>query len=87
MIVAGQYSFNGGQEVIERHYAAQLSEIMEVIAEVDGAPHRTKVSTEKTMPGRLLYNPSSLNSAYKHAFETRAWSSKRLRVFVRPQKP
>jgi len=78
MIVAGQYSFNGGQEVIERHYAAQLSEIMEVIAEVDGAPHRTKVSTEKTMPGRLLYNPSSLNSAYKHAFETRAWSSKRV---------
>ena len=73
MIIAGLYSFNGGKEVIESRYAKELREIKQVIAAVDSAEHKTKVSKEKTMPGRILYKPRSLNEAFRAEFEARNW--------------
>lgn len=59
MIIGGIYSFNQGQEVIEAHYSNELSEVIKVIESVDSMPHKTKISAEKTMPGKLLFKPSS----------------------------
>jgi len=73
MIIAGIYSFNGGQEVVEARYAAEFGEINRIIAAVDGEAHRTKVSKEKTMPGKMLYKPSSLNKAFRAEFEASGW--------------
>lgn len=78
MIVAGVYSFKGGQEILEARFAAELREIEQVIATVDAGQHRTKVSQEKTMPGRVLYNPRSLNKAFKREFEARAWAEAKI---------
>lgn len=78
MIVAGVYSFNGGKEVVERQYPTELTEILEIIAQVDSALHKTKISNEKTSPGKLLYYPPALNAAYKTAFETRNWFAHRV---------
>lgn len=74
MIVGGIYSFNKGQEVIEAHYSNELSEIMDVIEAVDSIAHKTKVSEEKTMSGKLLFKPSALNKSFKREFVGRGWN-------------
>jgi hypothetical protein len=73
MIIAGIYSFNGGKEAIKSKYARELREIRQIIAAVDSAKHKTKVSKEKTMPGKVLYRPGSLNKAFRAEFEARDW--------------
>jgi len=79
MIVAGIYSFNGGREIIESRYASELYEVEEIIAIVDSKKHKTKTSREKTMPGKRLYSPLSLNKAFKQAFEKRDWHNHRVK--------
>ena len=79
MNVAGIYSFNGGREVIEECYPNELAEVLDVIRSVDSSLHKTKVSKEKTMPGRMLFDPTALNQAFKTEFHARDW--RRLRVF------
>ena len=75
MIIAGVYSFNGGREVVEAKFATELKEIRRVIASVDSRAHKTKVSQEKTMPGKMLYKPGSLNKAFAQEFGARDWQS------------
>ncbi len=75
MIIAGRYSFKHGIEEIQEHCLELLQEIEAVIAEVDSSQHFTKVSEEKTMPGKLLYSPGSLNKAFKQSFAKRGWES------------
>lgn len=75
MIIAGIYSFKGGQEVIEREYSAELQEIIEVIEIVDSSNYKTKISQEKTMPGKLLYSPGLLNRAFREEFSKRQWAN------------
>jgi hypothetical protein len=73
MIVAGLYSFNQGQEVIEAHFAAEVGEVEHIIEAVDSAQHRTKTGRKKTIPGKTLYSPHALNKAFKREFEARGW--------------
>ncbi len=73
MKIGGIYSFKQGQEIIEEEYVAELAQVQEVIAAVDGSLYKTKVSQEKTMPGKKLYKPSSLNRAFSREFEVRQW--------------
>jgi hypothetical protein len=42
---------------------------------VDGTKHKTKVSKEKTMPGKMLYKPGSMNKAFKREFSQRDWQT------------
>jgi hypothetical protein len=74
MRIAATYSFKQGKEKINQAYPTLLAEIGDVIAEVDAADHKTKQSKEKTMHGRILYSPSSLNKAFKMSFERRGWA-------------
>jgi len=78
MRIAGLYSFNRGKEVVESRYAGLLREIVDVIGEVDANQHKTKASKEKTMPGRMLFSPVSINRAFKIGFEPRGWSAVRV---------
>jgi hypothetical protein len=75
MRIAGIYSFKGGKEIIETDYSAELQEIKSAIVAVDATEHKTKVSREKTMPGRMLYKPGSLNKAFKREFNKRGWQN------------
>lgn len=79
MIVAGIYSFNGGQEVIEARYATELREVEQIIAIIDSAQCKTKTSREKTMPGKTLYSPRALNKVFRREFEARAWRKYKVR--------
>ena len=73
MIVAGVYSFNGGEQAVKSRYAKELREIRQAIAAVDSIGHKSKVSREKTMPGKVLYKPRSLNDAFRAEFEANSW--------------
>lgn len=73
MKIAGIYSFNRGREIIESEFKFELREIEQAIAAIDSRAHKTKVSKEKTMRGRKLYKPRSLNSAFRKEFESRDW--------------
>ena len=73
MIIAGEYSFNNGKNYITRHHKGLLSEIENIILAINASQHKTKRSREKTMPGRTLFSPISLNRAFKTEFSNRKW--------------
>ncbi|BAZ15375.1 hypothetical protein NIES4071_72470 [Calothrix sp. NIES-4071] len=70
MIIAGEYSFNGGKEYIQKHYSHLLTEICEVIAAVNASQHKTKESKEARRGYQMLYSPSSLNQAVNKKIHT-----------------
>ena len=74
MVIAGEYPFNNGLERIREKYPHLLDEIYEIIQAVDAQQHKTKESKEKTMPGRMLFSPPSLNKNIKGEFVSRWWS-------------
>lgn len=73
MRLAAQYSFKNGLKVITRRYPYLLAEIKEVISAVDASQLKNKVSKEKTMMSRLLFNPKALNAAFKEEFFPKGW--------------
>lgn len=75
MRVVGMYSFNDGEAYIKQHYPQLLQDVKDAIQSVDSQESRTKVSDEKTMPGKILYSPRDLNVAFKQAFEQRGWQT------------
>ena len=78
MIIGGEYSFNRGKEVIESRFLAELHEVKDVIAAVRSKKYKTKTSRERTMPGKQLYSPDSLNRAFKREFQQRQWRNHRV---------
>ena len=78
--IAAMYSFNRGKEEISRQFPDLMVEVNQAVKEVDPSKYRTKKSVEKTMPGRMLYDPRSLNEAFKQAFLRQLeWKSIRVR--------
>src|SRR5437868_13605061 len=69
MQIVAAYSFNRGKERIAKKYPDLMTEVNEVIKQVDSTQLKTKKSIEKTMQGRMLYSPRSLNGAFKRAFK------------------
>ncbi|MBI1764838.1 MAG: restriction endonuclease [Acidobacteria bacterium] len=78
MKVAGTYSFKNGEKVIAKRYPRLLDEVLAVIKQVHAPHHKSKVSKEKTMPGRALFSPRSLNKSFKAEFAKFAWSPVRV---------
>ncbi|HST87712.1 MAG TPA: BglII/BstYI family type II restriction endonuclease [Ktedonobacterales bacterium] len=64
MRIVAAYSFNNGQQLIERDFVAELDEIKAAIAGVDAAAARNKESKERDRMGRILYKPGDLNRAF-----------------------
>lgn len=82
MRVTDQYSHLNGLEYLMVHHERTLDEIYEVIDSVDASTHLTKESKEKTMMGKMLYNPTSLNKDFKDRFEALDWHSTTRSFFV-----
>ena len=57
MQIKARYSHLNGEEYLLVHRKALWDEVQDVVASVDASACRTKISKEKTMPGRLLYSP------------------------------
>jgi hypothetical protein len=75
MILAAQYSFKNGLNEITQRYSHLLAEVKDAIRAIDASQAKTKVSKEKTMPGKKLYSPVALNEAFKAELYPRAWKN------------
>lgn len=64
---------------MKERYPQLLQEIEDVISSIDSSKHKTKKSKEKTMPGRILFNPKTLNREFKKAFGTKGWTPVRVK--------
>ena len=82
MHIAAKYSHLNGLEYMLVHHKDLWEEIRNVIASVNAEACKTKVSKEKTMPGRLLYSPADMNREFKRCFEKLGWSQRRFRFWV-----
>lgn len=82
MILKEYYSHLNGFEWLMYHQQESWEEIKATIESVNANQYRTKVSKEKTMPGKLLYSPKELNEAYKEKLTTLGWSESRTSYWV-----
>jgi hypothetical protein len=78
LIIAAEYSFNGGEKAVKSKYAKLLREVKDIIATVNAQNFKLKESKEKTMPGKLLYAPKLLNDAFSEAFLSQEWKKYRV---------
>jgi len=78
VIIAAEYSFNGGKESIGGRWPDLLAEIEAVLSAVDSRRQKTKASREKTMPGQMLYSPVQLNRAIGAGFIKRGWHKQKV---------
>ncbi|MEK7395886.1 MAG: BglII/BstYI family type II restriction endonuclease [Candidatus Poribacteria bacterium] len=79
MKIAGEYSFNNGKSVIEESYSELLDEVKQIIDGINAQDHLKKRSQEKTMLGKMLYSPRSLNKAFKDGFAELGWRSAKIK--------
>ena len=79
MRIAGLYSSKGGENIVKTKYPHLMKEIRQAVSSVDAKQHRTKSSKEKTMPGKMLYSPRSLNKAFKTEFGKLGWKTVRVK--------
>lgn len=82
MRIGGTYSHLNGKEYLLVHRKRLWKELLEVIEAVDAAACRTKVSKEKTMPGRMLYSPGDMNKQFKNHLEALGWTERRNTFWV-----
>lgn len=82
MRLVEKHSHLNGEEYLLVHHKETYEEILDVIRQVDAEELRTKVSKEKTMPGKLLYNPTALNDEFKRMFRARNWQESRYSYYV-----
>ena len=88
MQIVAQYSFNNGKEFLEEHHKSELDEVEDVVSSVVGSRLKTKISREKTMPGRALYSPKALNKEFRSFFEKKGWrTGKFVRIPVKTYIP
>ncbi len=80
MKVVYEYSHLGGSEIIAVRYREQEEEICRVIRGVHA--RRTKVSREKTMPGKLLYDPGDMNRQFHEGFAAHGYHELRDRYTI-----
>lgn len=76
------YSHLNGLEFLIVHKPKLWEEISEVIENVDSSKTLTKISSEKTKKGKLLYSPSGLNYLFKDEFTKRNWQEMRTHYYV-----
>lgn len=82
MEIIEKYSHLNGEEYLIVHHNDIYKEIVDVIHILNADKFRTKVSKEKTMKGRLLYNPDELNREFKRLFKQRDWKDVRYSYYV-----
>ena len=82
MQIKARYSHLNGEEYLLVHSKQLWEEVQTVIAEVDAYACQTKVSKERTMPGRLLFSPTDMNRAFREGFRKRGWSERRSTFWV-----
>lgn len=71
MRIVEHYSHLNGLEYLLVHKPVLWEELQQVITSVDAARFKTKISREKTMPGKLLYAPKEMNRSLNKSLTER----------------
>lgn len=87
MKVVGTYSHKDGLTVVTKQYSLEWAEILHAIEAVDASSVVTKVSKEKTMPGKYLYSPVELNKLFKIELGKHGWQEAKIDVGTKVELP
>ena len=82
MKIIEKYSHLNGEEYLIVHHKPVLDEIIKVIQSVNTDKFRTKVSKEKTMRGKKLFNPKALNIEFDRLFQQLNWKSVKYSYYI-----
>ena len=82
MQIKARYSHLNGEEYLLVHRNHLWEEVQAAIAEVDALACRTKVSKERTMPGKMLFSPTDMNRAFRDGLRRLGWSERRSTFWV-----
>jgi hypothetical protein len=82
MKIVETYSHLNGLEYLLVHKPNLWREIQSVINNVDAEKFKTKVSKEKTMKGKILYSPVSMNAEFKRLLHAKSWEESRVSYWV-----
>ena len=82
MKIAARHSHLNGYEWLLVHEKRIWDEMEKTIRAIDANQHKTKVSKEKTMPGKLLYSPVELNKAFETRLQKAGWKQSRTSYWV-----
>lgn len=82
MNISEVYSHLNGLEFLLVHKQELWEEIQSVFCGVNAANHKTKVSKEKTMRGRLLYSPKDMNNDFSEKLKRLGWKESRVNYWV-----
>lgn len=82
MKIPQRYSHLNGEEYLIVHHKKLYKEVVEVISSIDASKFMTKESREKTMAGKMLYNPIELNKIFNEKFNELNWRETRYRYYV-----
>ena len=82
MRIVEQYSHLNGLEFLLVHKPTLWTQIQQVIADIDAASCRTKVSREIRTQGKQLYSPIAMNSSFLRCFREHQWSEQRTAYWV-----
>ncbi len=82
MKIAQKYSHLNGEEYLIVHHKNLYDEIIDAIESVDANKLKPKVSKEKTMKGRRLYSPKSINNALDKKFSSKNWKERRYQYYI-----
>lgn len=76
------YSHLNGLEWIKFHKMSLWIEILESIEGVNPEVCKTKISKEKTMKGKVLFSPQTMNQEIKKQLVQRGWGEERINYYV-----
>jgi len=82
MKICYKFSHLNGEEYLIVHHKKIYKEIKNIITSLDANSFRTKVSKEKTMKGKKLFNPKAINKEYKKLFNEKEWFESRYSYYI-----
>lgn len=82
MRIAAKYSHLNGLEYMLVHHSDLWEEVQDAIELVDAQACKTKISREKTKPGKILYSPIEMNKRFEVYFEQFGWTQRRNTFWV-----
>jgi len=82
MKIGAMHSHLNGFEWIMYHNPDRWNEIERIIENINAEEYRSKLSKEKTMPGKRLYSPKELNKRMNNDFNDVGWYESRTNYWV-----
>ena len=77
LVIVQEYSHMGGKEILSVKYPDLMKEIVDVLTNTL-IPPASKVSKEKTKPGKVVWSGNDFNIPLRKAFQSAGWEKRRL---------